>query len=158
MLVSECSSRSVADASQTMRRVVDAFAVGEFYVPHSAITPGELPLVIGAAPSPVGGGRLVARGVSPIVVSDYSAEAPRVRENVRRRRVGQPRGSAHPIRVAGSRHGQQNQKPQAIFECVGAPGLLASIIESCEFLARVFAAGGWHGSDSVSVTAASTRA
>ena len=49
------------------------------------------------------------------------------------------------------------QKPQVIFECVGAPGLLAHIIGSCEFLARLFAAGGWHGSDSLSVTEATHK-
>jgi threonine dehydrogenase-like Zn-dependent dehydrogenase len=49
------------------------------------------------------------------------------------------------------------QKPQVIFECVGAPGLLARIIGSCEFLTRLFAAGGWHGSDSVSVTEATHK-
>ena len=49
------------------------------------------------------------------------------------------------------------QKPQVVFECVGAPGLLQDIIGACEFLARVYAAGGWHGSDSVSVTEATHK-
>jgi threonine dehydrogenase-like Zn-dependent dehydrogenase len=49
------------------------------------------------------------------------------------------------------------QKQQVIFECVGASGLLRDIIGSCEFMARLFAAGGWHGSDSVSVTEATHK-
>jgi threonine dehydrogenase-like Zn-dependent dehydrogenase len=30
--------------------------------------------------------------------------------------------------------------------------VLQNIVQSCEFLARIYAAGGWHGSGSVSVT------
>ena len=61
-------------ASRTTRSpLVDAFAVGEFYVRCSGIEPGELPLVIGAGAIGLSTvAALAARGVSPIVVSDYS--------------------------------------------------------------------------------------
>lgn len=48
-------------------------------------------------------------------------------------------------------------KPQVIFECVGADGLLQSIVDSCEFLTRIYAAGGWYGNDTVSLTAATHK-
>ncbi len=49
MVVSEVMSRPVPDGvSNDAVALVDAFAVGEFYVRCSGIGPGELPLVIGA--------------------------------------------------------------------------------------------------------------
>src|SRR4029077_13758723 len=76
MVVSEMMSRRVPDGvSNDAVAVVDAFAVGEFYVRCSDIGPGELPLVIGGGA--IGLSTVVAlaaRGVSPIVVSDYSDE------------------------------------------------------------------------------------
>ena len=49
MLVSEIMARKVPDGvSNDSVALVDAFAVGEFYVRCSGIGPGELPLVIGA--------------------------------------------------------------------------------------------------------------
>jgi threonine dehydrogenase-like Zn-dependent dehydrogenase len=45
----------------------------------------------------------------------------------------------------------------SLFECVGAHGLLQNIVDSCEFLARIYAAGGWYGNDTVSVTAATHK-
>jgi hypothetical protein len=62
MVVSEVMSRKVPDGvPNDPVAVVDAFAVGEFYVRCSGIGPGELPLVIGA-------GAIVANNVSPYEV------------------------------------------------------------------------------------------
>ncbi|MDT5331665.1 MAG: hypothetical protein QOF31_2962, partial [Mycobacterium sp.] len=74
MVVSEVMSRKVPDGvTNDAVAVVDAFAVGEFYVRCSGIGPGELPLVIGAGAIGLSTvAALSARGVSPIVVSDYS--------------------------------------------------------------------------------------
>jgi threonine dehydrogenase-like Zn-dependent dehydrogenase len=159
MLVSEVLSRTVPDGVlDDAVAVVDAFAVGEFYVRSSAIAPGELPLVVGAGAIGLSAvAALVARGVGPIVVSDYRAErleyAKKFGADVL---VNPAERSPYEVWREVARN-NKIQKPQVIFECVGAPGLLASIIESCEFLARMFAAGGWHGSDSVSVTAATHK-
>ena len=74
MVVSEVMSRKVPDGvPNDAVALVDAFAVGEFYVRCSGIKPGELPLVIGAGAIGLSTvAALAARGVSPIVVSDYS--------------------------------------------------------------------------------------
>ena len=76
MLVSELMARQVPDdVPNDSVALVDAFAVGEFYVRCSGIKPGELPLVIGAGAIGLSTvAALAARGVAPIVVSDYSTD------------------------------------------------------------------------------------
>jgi threonine dehydrogenase-like Zn-dependent dehydrogenase len=159
MLVSEVLSRTVPDAvPNDAVAVVDAFAVGEFYVRSSAIAPGELPLVVGAGAIGLSAvAALVARGVAPIIVSDYSAERLEYAKKFGAEILVNP-SERSPYEVWREvARDKRIQKPQVIFECVGAPGLLARIIGSCEFLTRLFAAGGWHGSDSVSVTEATHK-
>jgi threonine dehydrogenase-like Zn-dependent dehydrogenase len=100
---------------------------------------------------------LVARGVSPIIVSDCSAERLQYAKKFGAEVLVNP-AERSPYDVWREvAQDKKIQKPQVIFECVGAPGLLQNIIGSCEFLARLFAAGGWHGSDSVSVTEATHK-
>jgi len=92
MVVSEVMSRRVPDAvPNDAVAVVDAFAVGEFYVRCSGIGPGELPLIIGAGAIGLSTvAALSARGVGPIVVSDYSDDRLSYAKKFRRRRLGQP--------------------------------------------------------------------
>jgi threonine dehydrogenase-like Zn-dependent dehydrogenase len=153
MMVSEVLARTVPNGvPNDAVAVVDAFAVGEFYVRSSAIGPGELPLVVGAGAIGLSAvAALVARGVGPVIVSDYSAKKFGADVLVN----PSERSPSDVWREVARAKGIQ--KPQVIFECVGAPGLLANIIGSCEFLARLFAAGGWHGSDSVSITEATHK-
>ena len=55
--------------------LVDAFAVGEFYVRSSRITPGEIPIVIGAGAIGLSAvAALSARGIEPVIASDYKPE------------------------------------------------------------------------------------
>jgi threonine dehydrogenase-like Zn-dependent dehydrogenase len=138
--------------------VVDAFAVGEFYVRSSAIGPGELPLVIGAGAIGLSAvAALVARGVGPVIISDYSAERLEYAKKFGAEVLVNP-GERSPFEVWREVARDSGiQTAQVIFECVGAPGLLQNIIGSCDFLARIYAAGGWHGSDSVSVTEATHK-
>ena len=49
------------------------------------------------------------------------------------------------------------QTPQVIFECVGANGLMQSLVDSCEFLARVYAAGGWYDAGTIDCTDATHK-
>jgi threonine dehydrogenase-like Zn-dependent dehydrogenase len=159
MLVSEVLARTVPDGvPNDAIAVVDAFAVGEFYVRSSAIGPGELPLVVGAGAIGLSAvAARVARGVGPIVVSDYSAERLEYAQKFGADVMVNP-AERDPYAVWREAFRSNNfQTPQVIFECVGAPGLLQNIVDSCEFLARVFAAGGWHGIDSVSVTEATHK-
>ena len=159
MLVSEILARTVPDGvPDDAVAVVDAFAVGEFYVRSSAIGPGELPLVIGAGAIGLSAvAALVARGVRPIIVSDYSAERLEYAKKFGADVLVNPADRSPYDMWREVARDKGIQKPQVIFECVGAPGLLSTIIGSCEFLARLFAAGGWHGSDSVSVTEATHK-
>ena len=53
--------------------------------------------------------------------------------------------------------GNKVTTPQVVFECVGAAGLVQNIVESCEFMARIYAAGGWHGSDTILCTDATHK-
>jgi threonine dehydrogenase-like Zn-dependent dehydrogenase len=159
MLVSEVLARTVPDGvPNDAVAVVDAFAVGEFYVRSSAVGPGELPLVVGAGAIGLSAvAALVARGVSPIIVSDYSAGRLNYAKKFGADVLVNP-AERSPYEVWREvAQDKKIQRSQVIFECVGAPGLLQGIIGSCEFLARVFAAGGWHGSDSVSVTEATHK-
>ncbi len=152
MLVSEILARAVPDGvSDDAVAVVDAFAVGEFYVRSSGITPGNLPLVIGAGAIGLSAvAALVARDVKPIIVSDYSPERLEYAKAFGADVLVNPaERSPHEVwREVAQRQGVTT--PQVIYECVGAPRLVQNIIESCEFMARIFAAGGWHGNDSLS--------
>jgi len=159
MVVGEVLARTVPDGiPNDAVAVVDAFAVGEFYVRSSAIGPGELPLVIGAGAIGLSAvAALVARGVGPVIISDYSAERLEYAKKFGAEVLVNP-GERSPFEVWREVARDSGiQTAQVIFECVGAPGLLQNIIGSCDFLARIYAAGGWHGSDSVSVTEATHK-
>ena len=121
MVVSEVMSRNVPDGvPNDAVALVDAFAVGEFYVRCSGIGPGELPLVIGAGAIGLSTvAALAARGVSPIVVSDYSddrlAYAKKFGADVL---VNPPIRDPYDVwRETFRSNGIQT--PQVIFECVG---------------------------------------
>jgi threonine dehydrogenase-like Zn-dependent dehydrogenase len=159
MVVSEVLSRTVPDGvPDDAVALVDAFAVGEFYVRCSAIAPGELPLVIGAGAIGLSAvAALKARGVGPIIVSDHNTARLDYATKFGAEIVVDP-AERSPYQVWREVFRDKGiTKPQVIFECVGADGLLQSIVDSCEFLARIYAAGGWYGNDTVSVTAATHR-
>ena len=143
MLVSEVMSRRVPDGvPNDSVALVDAFAVGEFYVRCSGIEPGELPLVIGAGAIGLSTvAALKSRGVSPIVVSDYSDERLAYAKTFGADVLVNP-SSRDPYEVWRETFRANNfQTTQVIFECVGKNGLLQSIVDSCEFMARVYCRG-----------------
>jgi threonine dehydrogenase-like Zn-dependent dehydrogenase len=159
MLVSEVMARTVPDGvPNDAVALVDAFAVGEFYVRCSRIEPGELPLVIGAGAIGLSTiAALAARGISPIVVSDYSDDRLAYARKFGAEVLVNPakRDPFNAWRETFRKHGFQT--PQVIFECVGANGLLQSIVDGCEFMARVFAAGGWYDAGTIDCTAATHK-
>ena len=139
--------------------VVDAFAVGEFYVAKSKIQPGVIPIVIGAGAVGLSAvAALAARNVHPIVVSDRQAD---------RRELARSFGAdvlvdanTTPSPFPAFRRAAQTagvRMPPTVFECVGAAGLMQGLIDSCEPGTRIYAAGGWYTNDSINVTAASKK-
>jgi threonine dehydrogenase-like Zn-dependent dehydrogenase len=44
-----------------------------------------------------------------------------------------------------------------IYECVGAAGMLARIVQECPASSRIYAAGGWYTGDSLDVTPATKK-
>jgi threonine dehydrogenase-like Zn-dependent dehydrogenase len=159
MLVSEALARAVpAGVPDDAVAVVDAFAVGEFYVRSSRVAAGEIPLVVGAGAIGLSAvAALAARGVGPIVVSDYSAGRLEFARTFGADVVVNPsERSPHEVwRQVAQDTGVT--APPVIFECVGAAGLVQSIVESCEPGARIFAAGGWYSNDTISCTDATHK-
>lgn len=159
LVVSEVMARAVPDgARDDAVALVDAFAVGEFYVRSSGIGAGEIAIVIGAGAIGLSAvAALAARGVDPIVVSDFNAG----------RRELASRFGAHVLVDPADRSPfdafrelvveRGIGKPAVVFECVGAPGLLQRIVDSCDMWTRIYAAGGWYTGDTLDCTKATHR-
>ncbi|MCP9273346.1 zinc-binding dehydrogenase [Mycolicibacterium arenosum] len=159
MIVSEIMSRPVPDGvPNDAVALVDAFAVGEFYVRCSGVGPGDLPLVIGAGAIGLSAvAALKARGVGPIVVADFSADRLAYAATFGADVLVNP-ADRNPYDVYRETfHANHIQTPQVIFECVGANGLLQQVVDSCEFMARVYAAGGWYDAGTIDCTAATHK-
>jgi threonine dehydrogenase-like Zn-dependent dehydrogenase len=159
MLFSEALTRQVPDGVPIDAvALVDAFAVGEYYVRSSAIRDDELPLVIGAGAIGLSAvAALARRGIAPILVSDYNAE---------RRALAQQFG-AHVVVDAGVHapfdawrevaRDRGITSPPVVFECVGAPGLVQQLVESCEMWTRLYVAGAWYTADTINCTDAARK-
>lgn len=159
MIVSEIMSRRVPDGvPNDAVALVDAFAVGEFYVRCSGVGPGDLPLVIGAGAIGLSTvAALRARGVGPIVVADFSVDRLAYAATFGADVLVNP-AERNPYDVYRETFRANHiQTPQVIFECVGANGLLQQVVDSCEFMARVYAAGGWYDAGTIDCTAATHK-
>ena len=160
LVVTETLARRVeGEAAGDAVALTDAFAVGEFYVRAARIEPGEVPIVIGAGAIGLSAvTALSARGVEPIIVSDYKAE---------RRELARASFGAHilvdpakqsPFDVWREvRASRGLWGPAIVFECVGAPGLIQQIVKSVDMGTRIYCAGGWYTGDSLSVTDATRQ-
>ena len=160
MVLAEPMSRAVDPAvSPDAAALTDAFAVGEFYVRSADLQPDQVALVIGAGAIGLSAvAALHARGVDPIIVSDYKAE----RRELARTAFGahvtvdpaerSPFDTLREIRAERGKWG-----PAAIFECVGAPGLIGGIVDSVDMGTRIYCAGGWYTGDSLDITAATRQ-
>ncbi|ETB46878.1 zinc-binding dehydrogenase, partial [Mycobacterium avium 10-5560] len=97
-------------------------------------------------------------GVEPIIVADYRAD---------RRRLAADSFGAHLLvdprvespfaafNAARARYGIPG--PAAVFECVGAPGLIQNLVESAEMGTRIYCAGGWYTGDTLDITTATRQ-
>lgn len=139
--------------------VVDAFAVGEFYVEKSKIGPGVIPIVIGAGAVGLSAvAALAARNVHPIVASDRRADRLELARWFGADVLVDANTTPSPfVAWRKAAHAAGVGRPPTVFECVGAAGLMQNLIDSCEPGTRIYAAGGWYTNDTISVTAASKK-
>ncbi|WP_099039255.1 zinc-binding dehydrogenase [Mycobacterium neglectum] len=157
LVVPEATAKVIeGSVSSDAIAVVDAFAVGEFYVRASRLEAGEIPIVIGAGAIGLSAvAALSARGIEPIIVSDYKAD---------RRGLAASSFGAHILvdpaqrsvfdvfrEVRAERHMGGSA---VVFECVGAPGLIDTIVTEAEFFSRIYCAGGWYTGDTLDITEA----
>jgi threonine dehydrogenase-like Zn-dependent dehydrogenase len=160
LVVSEVAAKPIlGDVSSDAVALTDAFAVGEFYVRSAQIQPGEIAIVIGAGAVGLSAvAALATRGVEPIIVADFKSD---------RRELARDRFGAHIVvdpaeksafdafREARVQCGLPG--PAVVFECVGAAGLIQSIVESAEMATRIYCAGGWYTGDTLDITTATRR-
>jgi threonine dehydrogenase-like Zn-dependent dehydrogenase len=160
VVIAEMLAKEVeGDVSSDAASLTDAFAVGEFYVRAAAVQPGEIPIVVGAGAIGLSAvAALAARGIEPIVVSDFNAE---------RRDLARDAFGAHvlvdpsvksPFDVFNELRAERHLPgPAIVFECVGAAGLIQRIVESVEMGTRIYCAGGWYTGDTLDVTTATRK-
>ena len=160
LVVPEATAKVVeGPVSSDAIAVVDAFAVGEFYVRAAAIQPGEIPIVIGAGAIGLSAvAALSSRGIEPIIVSDFKAE---------RRELAKSHFGAHVLVDAAEesvfdvfrreRAERHLGGSAVVFECVGAPGLIDRIAAQAEFYTRIYCAGGWYTGDTLNITQATQQ-
>jgi threonine dehydrogenase-like Zn-dependent dehydrogenase len=159
LVVSEAMARAVPDGVPLDAvALVDAFAVGEFYVRSSAIGEGEIAIVIGAGAIGLSAvAALTSRGVDPIVVADFNPERRALAEEFGAHVLVDP-AERSPFDVWLELVFERGiSKPAVVFECVGAPGLLQQIVDSCQMWTRIYAAGGWYTGDTLDCTAATHK-
>jgi threonine dehydrogenase-like Zn-dependent dehydrogenase len=159
IVLSEPMTRAVPDdVPLDAVALVDAFAVGEFYVRSSRIEPGEIPLVIGAGAIGLSAvAALAKRAIDPIIVADYNAE----RRNLAKAfgadvLVDPATGSPFDVWRETART-RGTASPATVFECVGAPGLIQQIVAASDMWTRIYAAGGWYTGDTLGITEATHK-
>jgi threonine dehydrogenase-like Zn-dependent dehydrogenase len=160
LVVPEATAKIVeGSVSSDAIAVVDAFAVGEFYVRSANVQPGEIPIVIGAGAIGLSAvAALSARGVAPIVASDFVAG---------RRQLAKDHFGAEVLvdpavesvfdafrRERAERHLSGSA---VVFECVGSAGLIDRIAAEAEFYTRIYCAGGWYTGDTLNITQATQQ-
>jgi threonine dehydrogenase-like Zn-dependent dehydrogenase len=153
-LLTEAMTQVVpAGLPSELAAIADAISVGWSYVTRAAVTAKEVPLVIGCGAVGLSAVASLKRlGVGPVVAVDFAASR---RETARAMGAdvvidpaeGSPYeawrdlayGSPEPVR---DMMGLLDLPGCVVFECVGVPGVLDSIIKGCERGTRVFSAGG----------------
>ncbi len=154
LVIGEMAAKPVpSTVSSDAAALTDAFAVGEFYVRSAAVQPGEIPIVIGAGAIGLSAvAALRARGIEPVIVSDYQPERRALAESFGAHITVDPAVQS-PFEVFREIRAQRHLPgPAVVFECVGAAGLIQQIVTSVEMTSRIYCAGGWYTGDSLSIT------
>lgn len=153
-LMSEAVTQVVpTDLPSELVSIADAISVGWSYATRAAVTPNEVPMVIGCGAIGLATiATLRTLGVGPIVAVDFVASRRETALAMGADVVIDPAvvspyaswrevafGSADPVRDIMN---VVAMKGCVVFECVGVPGVLDSIFKGCERGTRIFSAGG----------------
>lgn len=166
MLVEESMARAVTPATaDDHAALADAFAVGEYYVRSSGAHQLVVPIVIGAGAIGLSAvAALSRRRVGPIIVADFSAARLAIARELGAAITVDPRrrspyeawreaalGDDPPVSAFEASHGAAREVPACyVFEFVGRPGVLDSIVVGCDQGTRIFSAGGAPEGDHIS--------
>lgn len=143
----------VSDLPDELVSIADAISVGWYYVSRAAVTPDEVPMVIGCGAIGLSAIASLKRlGVGPIVAVDFVASRRATAQAMGADVVVDPAalspyeawrdlayGSPDPVR---DMMGLLDLPGCVVFECVGIPGVLDTIIRGCERGTRILSAGG----------------
>jgi threonine dehydrogenase-like Zn-dependent dehydrogenase len=160
LVIAEMAARRVDnEVSRDAAAVVDAFAVGEFYVRSAGVTRGEVPIVIGAGAIGLSAvAALKSRGVEPVIVSDYKADRRELARDSFGADIVVDPAEQSPFDVCLQVRAERGLPgPAIVFECVGASGLIQKIVESSEMGTRIYCAGGWYTGDTLDITTATRQ-
>jgi threonine dehydrogenase-like Zn-dependent dehydrogenase len=172
MLVQDVFARVVPpDVAVDRAALVDAFAVGEYYVRSSAIDTPGVPLVIGAGAIGLSAiAALARRGSSPIVVADYNpARLATAREFGATHTVDPRERSPYDVwheialgdREAPGVIADEQRDAGAprcfVYEFVGLPGVLDEIVQGCPVATQIYSAGGAPEGDHISSAVAKRK-
>lgn len=153
-LMSEAVTQVVAsDLPSELVSVADAISVGWSYVARATVAPREVPMVVGCGAIGLSAvASLKAHGAGPIVAVDFVESRRETARAMGADIVIDPAavspyrgwrevayGSPDPIRDIMNTVALPGC---VVFECVGLPGVLDSIIKGCERGTRIFSAGG----------------
>jgi threonine dehydrogenase-like Zn-dependent dehydrogenase len=153
-LMSEAVTQVVpTDIPSELVSVADAISVGWSYVKRAAVMPKEVPMVIGCGAIGLSAiASLRTLGVGPIVAVDFVASRRETAKAMGADVVIDPAevspysgwrevafGSSEPVRDIMN---VADLPGCVVFECVGIPGVLDSIVKGCERGTRIFSAGG----------------
>ena len=152
-LLDESAARSVTfDLPSELACIADAVAVGWSAAVRARVTTGEVPLIIGCGAIGLSAIATLKRfGIGPIVAPDFVASRRETARVMGADVVADPAEFA-PFKtwreVASSTQAMRDvlAAPRlpgcVVFECVGVPGVLDSIIKGCERGTRIFSVGG----------------
>jgi threonine dehydrogenase-like Zn-dependent dehydrogenase len=159
MLVSQDTARVVSDSvAADAIALTDAFAVGEGYVRTSGVTDSDVPVVVGAGAIGLSAvAALARRGISPIIVADYNADRLELARTFGAHVTINPTDGSPYDEWARHAHADGRGGRCFIYECVGAPNIVETIISECPHNARISCAGGHYTSDTVSIADATRK-
>ncbi len=155
ILLSEALMLSVPNGlSAEHAALTEPFAVGEHAVAKAEASKDQAIMVVGCGPVGLAViASLKARGLGPVIATDFSPERRAAAERMGADRLVDPAAaSPHaswaefgvPVTraegVMAQMMGKEQRKP-LIFECVGAPGVLQSLAEAAPIGSRIVVAG-----------------